>query len=142
MFKAESTPDRGCHKPNKHTVCYPLLLRLSLGLVAGAAQVVVVVAPADHLVPLLWARLGAVRALLRWDDLEEKVYVLCLFFLLSFSYISVPHGFEAVGVPAGQGEAGAREAAQEAEADQSVHGILFLSLGFFVSVVALPVDNC
>ena len=122
---------------------YPFLLHLSLGLSGGAVQVVVVVAPADHLVPLLRARLGAVRALLRRDDLEEKVYFLCLdIFLLSFSYISVPHGFEAVGVPAGQGEAGAREAAQEAEADQSVHGILFLSLGFFVSVVALPADNC
>ena len=121
---------------------YPFLLHLSLGLSGGAVQVVVVVAPADHLVPLLRARLGAVRALLRRDDLKENVYFKCLFFLLSFSYISVPHGFEAVGVPAGQGEAGAREAAQEAEADQSVHGILFLSLGFFVSVVALPADNC
>ena len=60
---------------------YPLLLRLGLGLSGGAAQVVVVVTPADHLVPLLGARLGAVRALLRRDDLEEKVYFLCLYFL-------------------------------------------------------------
>ena len=55
-----------------------------------------------------------------------------------FPYISVPHVFEAVRVPAVEGETGAREAAQKAEADQSVHGIFY----FFVSVVALPTDNC
>ena len=43
-----------------------------------------------------------------------------------FPYISVPHVFEAVRVPAVEGETGAREAAQKAEADQSVHGIFYL----------------
>ena len=43
---------------------YLFLLHLGLGIVAGAAQLVVDVPPADHLVPLLGARLvGAGRAL-------------------------------------------------------------------------------
>ena len=42
---------------------YLFLLRLGLGIVAGATQLVVDVPPADHLVPLLGARLvGVARA--------------------------------------------------------------------------------
>ena len=52
-------------------------------------------------------------------------FIFYVYFFVSVSYISVPHGFEAVGVPAGKGQAGAREAAQKAEADQSVHGIFY-----------------
>ena len=78
-----------CHKSNvyvqAHSI-YPFLLHLGLGLVAGAAQVVVVVAPADHLVPLLGAGLvGAARAHQRRDDLGGEVYFFNTFFVSQFS---------------------------------------------------------
>ena len=77
-----------CHKSNVYVQAhciYPFLLHLGLGLVAGAAQVVVVVAPADHLVPLLGAGLvGAAWAHQRRDDLVGEVYFLCLFFVTFF----------------------------------------------------------
>ena len=100
---------------------YSFLLCLCLGVLTGAAEVVVDVSPADHLVPLLRAGLvGTAGADQGRDHLEWSINKAFLNHLQS-PHVGVAHGLEAVAVPAGEGEAGADEAAQEAEADQSVH---------------------